>query len=697
MQAIGKIDYQISTNHTLFGRYMATSYKALPPFSYEGANILASTIGGRDNLAQSFTAGDTLVLSNNVVNSLRFAYNRTSIHRTHQDYFSAPDVGVNAYSYLPDYMLLSVTNAFSIGGGTENEAQFTTPAWHINDDVTMVRGNHQFGFGGGVSHWTSLSVANVRSPGTYTFDGQVTGLAMADFLTGNLASLRQSAPNVLDMKQWYMGLYAQDVWRVSPNVTVNAGLRWEPFFPQQLTDGTIYNFSLDRFRAGQKSSVFVNAPAGFTYPGDAGFPNGKAGMYKTWTNFSPRVGLAWDPNADGRMSVRVGYSLGHDFVNGQFHINTANAPPWGSEVFIQRPLGGFENPYRDYPGGNPFPLTFDQNAFFTVGGSFLSIPPDLENTKQHSWNASIQRQIGDRLAVSATYMGNYTTNLWNLEALNPGQYIPGVCTTTTTINNCRVLTRENPTEGRYIGYLDQYNDQGHSRYNGLLLSVQRRAANGITLNANYTLSKCEGHPTQGGGTPNPASGYVKPGDIDYDLGACDSDRRHVFNMTASVQTPDFSNTTLRYLASGWRLSGIYRAFSGRVLNVTSGLDRALTGINNQRPNLVSGDGYGDGSTNFWLDRSAFAQVGLGEYGNVERNAFYGPSSQVVDLSLVRGFRFATSHRLEARIEAFNAFNWFRPAQGGNNAPVTNLNSPTFGQILSADDPRIMQFAVKYSF
>jgi hypothetical protein len=699
IQAIGKVDVQVSTNHTIFGRYMATTYVQPPPFSFEDANILASTIGGRDNLAQSFTAGDTLVLSSNVVNSLRFAWNRTAIHRTHTDYFSAPDVGINSYSYLPDYMLLAVNNAFNIGGGTENEAQFTTPAYHLNNDVTLVRGNHQFSAGGGVSYWQSLSVANVRSPGQFTFDGQVTGLPIADFLTGNLASLRQSAPNTLDMQQWYMGFYGQDVWRLSNNVTLNYGLRWEPHFPQQLRNGSIYNFDLERFRSGIRSSVFRNAPAGFTYPGDEGFPNGNAGMDESWLNFSPRAGLAWDPRGDGLTSIRVGYSLGYDFVNGQFHINTANAPPWGSEVFVQRPLGGFEDPFRDYPGGNPFPATFDQNAFFPVGGSFLAIPPDLENTKQHSWNASVQRQIGADFAVSASYIGNYTTNLWNLEAINPGVFIPGQCTTTTTINQCRVLTMQNPAEGRFIAYLDQFNDQGNQKYNGLLLTAQRRATDSLSFSANYTLSKCEGHPTQGGGTPNPASGYVNPGDIDYDYGRCNSDRRHVFNLTASVETPEFDRTALRMVASGWRLSGIFRAASGSPLNIITGVDRALSGINNQRPNQVLDDPYGDGSWTNYLNRAAFEQPALGTLGNTPRNSVTGPGAKVVDLSLVRGFRFAASQRIEARVEAFNAFNWFRPLPNPplNNAPVVNLTSPTFGQILAADDPRILQFAVKYSF
>ena len=315
---------------------MATTYKYQPPFASSG-NVLSTRLGGRDNLAQSVAIGDTMVLNNNVVNNLRFAFNRSAIHRTHSNFFGVDDVGIRWYSYLEDYMLLAVTGGFNLGGGTENEAIFHTNTYSFSDDLTMIRGGHQWGFGASVAFWDSLSAANVRSPGSFDFDGGVTGLGLADFLIGRPFLLQQSAPNTLDMKQKYFGLYAQDTWRLSSTLTLNYGARWEPWFPQQHQNGAIYNFSVARFNAGERSRVFPQAPPGFTYPGDDGFPNGKAGMHKEWLNIAPRVGVAWDPNGDGRMSVRAGYGMNGEFVNGQFFINAANAPPWGSEVRLQRP------------------------------------------------------------------------------------------------------------------------------------------------------------------------------------------------------------------------------------------------------------------------------------------------------------------------------------------------------------------------
>jgi hypothetical protein len=729
-QSIGRIDFQMSQNHSLFGRYMATTYKFEPPYAASG-NVLSTTIGGRDNLAQSLAVGDTMVLSNQLVNNMRFAFNRTAVHRTHVDFFGPNDVGVNSYSYLDDYMLVNVTSGFNLGGGTENDAIFHTNAYTFSDDVTMIRDAHQFGFGASVAFWDSLTRANVRSPGAYTFDGGVTGHGLADFLLGRPFLLQQSAPNTLDMTQKYIGLYGQDTWKLSPTMTVNYGVRWEPWFPQQHQNGAIYNFSIDRFRAGTRSTVFPQAPPGFTYPGDEGFPNGKAGMFTEWLNVAPRVGLAWDPAGDGRMSVRAGYGMNSEFVNGQFFINTANAPPWGSEVRLQRPgIGTFDNPFAGTGVTNPFPVTFDANAPFSPNGPFIAPPTDLTPTRVHSWNASLQRQLGNNMAVSASYIGSYTTNLWDVVTGNPAGVPAGIsptgpCTLNTVTGprefpNCsaapldvrREMTQANPAVGRFIGFLDYFTDHGTQKYNGLLLSLQRRQSNGLNLNANYTLSKCNGHPSGGGGTANAGSGYMTPVSLlnppadaderlDRDYGPCDSDRRHILALTATVQSPQFTSTVARMLASDWRLSGSFRASSGRPLTVTTGLDRALTGAPGvQRPNQILDDPYGERTWSNWLNPAAFAQPALGTFGSSGRNAYVGKGSRVVDLSLVRSVRFST-HRIEARIEAFNAFNWFRPAQQGGtgvgNSPVTNLSNANFGRYLAADEPRIMQFAVKYQF
>jgi len=725
-QPIARVDWQISQNHSLFGRYMRTT-TFWDPALVNSDTILSAAgagAGGRDSSSQSLAVGDTMVLSNTVVNNIRFAANRTNVHRTHADMFGPQDVGVNIYTPIPNYMLLSVTGAFSINTGTETDSFYRPNTYAISDDLTMVRGNHQWGFGvsAGLSDWKTRS--NVRSPGVFSFNGFATGLPLADFLLGNVFEYRQSTPFTLDIKQKYFGLYGQDTWRVSPNVTMNYGVRWEPWFPQQHQQSQIYNFDINRFRAGTRSTVFPQAPAGLSYPGDEGFPT-KAGMYTEWLNIQPRVGVSWDPTGTGRTSVRAGYGMNSNFIAGEFYFDAAQAPPFGLEQrLINLPARGLDDPWLAAGRVNPYPITPGRIPEFPPYALMLAVPYDLETTRVHSWNLGVQQQLGENMGVSASYLGNVLTNVWGDVTGNPGVLPAGLASPTSpctlrnpaapggtqTYPNCsaapidvrRELTQANPAVGQYIGYLDWVTDYGWQRYHGMLLSLQRRSTNGVTTNLNYTLSSCRGLISQGGGPLNVGTGYMLPVSLinppanpdelfDADEGPCANSPRHIFNVNASVETPQFANTAARMLASGWRLSGIFRAQSGDQLTINTGADRALTGMQNQRVSQVLDDPYGDRSLNNWFNPAAFAQPAVGTHGNSGRNAYEGPGKRVVDLSLVRAFQIS-AHRLEARVEAFNAFNWFR---WGN--PVNNFSSATFGRILTADDPRIMQFAVKYSF
>jgi hypothetical protein len=666
-------------------------------------------MGGRDNLAQTFTIGENWVISPTTLNAVRFAYNRTDIHRTSTDFFSAPEVGINIYSYRPHYMLLTVTGGFQLGGGTESESNFTTPAYQISDDVTLIRGDHQFALGANVARWSSLSLANVRSPGQFTIDGTVTGLGLADFLTGRLgnAGLTQAAPNTLDMQQSYLGVYAQDTWRLGSRVTLNAGLRWEPFVPPQLVNGAVYQFDMGRFQSNTHSVVFPRGPAGLYFPGDAGFPT-KAGLLKQWDNFGPRVGVAWDPTGTGRTNIRASYGKSFEFVNGQFHLNTSVAPPWGSEVRLNNPPGGLDNPFLGSPGGqtNIFPVTFDQSAPFSLNGPFLSVSNDLVSTNVQSWNFTVERQLGTRWFVSAGYLGSRTSNIWESKPLNNALFVPvnGVAPGTANVNDRRPLTLADPVNGKYYGAVDLYVSDGTQRYNGMLLSLRGTGRYGSTFTANYALSHCYGSPDGGGGgTTNISTGYNRPDDPHFDDGNCTADRLHNFSMTASVESARLDNAAMRAAFSGWRLTGSFRALTGPWLNIVTGSDIAQNGQQGtQRPNQTLDDPYGDQSINpvnggiRWLNPLAFAQPTPGTLGTMQRNSVRGPNSKNIDLVLSRNFNLKPGQAIEIRAEAFNALNWFQMGAPG----VSLFNTATFGQITSSSNsisPRVMQFAIKYAF
>ena len=606
-QNVAKVDFTMSDKHSLFGRYIATSQFTPPPFSLEAAqqNLLVTRIGGRDNLAQTFALGENYVINSGTLNAIRFAYNNLDINRTSTDFFSAPEVGINTYSYMPHYMLLNITGGFQLGGGTESMSTFDTPSWQISDDLTLVRGSHQFVFGGSYASWKSLSSANVRSPGQFSVDGTITGLGLADFMLGRLGTngLVQAAPNTLDMEGKSLGLFAQDTWRVGPRVTFNYGLRWEPFFPQQLVNGAVYQFDLDRFRAGTKSTVFPNGPAGLYFPGDPDFPS-QAGMLTDWNNFGPRVGVAWDPTGSGKTSVRAAYGKAYEFVNAQFHLNTSVAPPWGSEIRLNNPPGGLDNPFLGSPGGqtNIFPVTFDQNAPFSLNGPFLALTNDMIATNVHSFNVTVERQLGGRWFASAAYVGTRTNNIWESRPLNNALFIPvpgtGAAPSVANTNNRRPLNLIDPNNGRYFAQLEQYVSDGSQSYDGLLLSV-RGGTQLTTMTANYTLSNCYGSPDgSGGGTTNVSVGYNIPDNPSFDDGNCTADRLHNFSLSASVQSPRLDNAAMRAAFSDWRLVGGFRATTGPWLTVSTGADIALNGqAGTQRAEQVLDDPYGDRSIN----------------------------------------------------------------------------------------------------
>jgi hypothetical protein len=725
-QPIARVDWQLNQKHALFVRYMLSTTFWEPAFANANGNILAATLGGRDNTQHSLAVGETMVLSNNVVNNVRVSVNRTSVVRTHAELFGPEDVGVKMFTYIPQYMNITNTGAFSINTATETFSFYKPNTFAISDDLTMVRGNHQFGLGvaAAISEWQTES--NVRSMGAFSFNGGVTGLPLADFLLGRVFEFRQSTPFRQDIRQPYFALYGQDTWQVSPSVTLNYGVRWEPWFPQDSLDKAVYNFDAERLRVGTRSTVYPQAPAGLSYPGDPGFP-GTSGMKTVWSNVAPRVGISWDPHGDGRTALRAGYGLTGDFVTGQFFFDSRSAPPFGLE---QRLTGTrLDDPWGAVGRTNPYPVSL-RSADYPYDGAlyslYISMPYDIKTTRNHSWNVAYQRQLGDNMAFSATYLGNHMFNMWGVVDGNPGT-IPagstatGPCTLrlpaggTQTFANCstapldlrRELTQLNPAVGQYYGYLDWITDAGWQRYHGLMLQFQRRSAGGLAASANYTLSTCEGLISQGQAPLNVATGYMKPVSLinppseaealavfEQDKGRCSTWRKHILNISASIETPRFTNRAARRLASGWRLSGIFRANSGSPLSVTTGTDRALSGIQagTQRASQVLENPYGDGTVNDWLNPRAFTQPALGTYGTSVRNAYDGPGLQVVDLSLVRSFRFGTGQLVEARVEAFNAFNWFLL---GN--PNTTLSSATFGRITSSGDPRIMQFAVKYVF
>jgi hypothetical protein len=733
-----RVDFQLTNKQTLFARYIITKINTVIPFELTPKDVLTTAnLGtgqgnGADDAAQSLALGHTYLLSSTTVNSFRLSANRTTQDRPGARFFGPSDIGVNAYSYVPKYMVISVTNGPSIGCATCADLDLHSTYWTANDDLSLVKGSHQIGFGGNYTQSLVNNHFNVRSPGNYTFNGTVTGLGLADFIVGQMqgatSAYRQSSPNPLIVSHKFFGLYAQDTWKVNQKLTVNYGLRWEPFFPQQVKNQSIYNFSLDNFYKGIISKVYTNAPAGFTYPGDPGF-SGNAGINKQWKNFQPRVGISWDPIGDGKTVIRAAAGISYDFVNEALHHNTVCFSPFCGDLAVNGPIP-FDNPWRDYPAGSPFPSCcpgHPPTGVYPQGSTYMPIDPNIKTPEVQNWNLGIQRQLTSNWFGAASYLGSHAIHMWTLIEQNPGVFLgtgpctlqtPGTttptktfpdCSTTASLNFRRVLNLANPVGAQSISNLTAYDSGATQQYHGLLLNTQYRTRQGLTFIANYTLSHCIGDTTIGNTVPNPGNVFYHQNNRALDRGACGNaggvgfDRRHLFNLTVVGQTPKFENRVARTVGSGWTISGLYRFQSGTPLTVNNGADRDATGTQttNQRPNLLLTDtaapnqGQSCAAVNCvsWLNPAAFALPAIGTQGNLGANNILGPRFWQLDLAVSRQFAIREGATFEVRAEAFNILNGVR----FNNPGLSVAAPQTFGLITSAQDPRILQFAGKFIF
>ena len=717
-QLIGKIDYQGGGNHSLFGRYMLT-FDDLQPSWPSSQNVLTTRPedAAQDHKAHSLTLGETRVFGNNTVNAVRVSWNRSHSHYNLEPFFGAETVGIkNFYNYVPGVMGLDISGGFTTASGGSVLFTGDTDAYQVSNDLTLVRGNHQLALGGSVSYWKHDTIDGQRGVGLWTFDGSATGMGMADFLTGRLTRLEHARPGELHLNQTYLGLYGQDTWRLGSRVTLNYGLRWEPFFGQNITNNAIANFSIDNFRQGVTSTVYRNAPPGFLYPGDTDFPSGKSGMNNKWTNFAPRVGVAWDVSGDGRMAVRSSYSLGYDFQSASYLFISATAPPYANRLRVTQFPGGFDDPYLNWPGGvlpHPVPANPGPDTVFPAYGALASVNPDNNSTRAQSWNVIVERQIGSAWQASASYLGSYTDRLWGQVQVNPGVFLglgpctlQGVvypsCTTNANLNQRRKLSIENPQASRLIGSIERHDAVGTQTYHALRLSAQRRAVSGVSLSGNYTRSYCVGNDPQttfftGG------QSFQDPENPDFDLGNCTFSRRHIANLTAAIETPNFTNRALHAVASGWNVAGILTARSGAWLTVTTARDIAGTGITGQRVDQVLANPYGNKTLNNYLNPAAFAYPAPGQLGTHRRASIEGPAYWTIDLALARDVSLGTTRELEFRVETFNLlnhFNWGNPSTTGTaaTATVANFDAGNFGQITTQmGTPRVLQFGIKYAF
>jgi len=722
--SLARGDYQKSEKHFLFMRYLQARLNQ--PSDHNPANLLAGSTANLNFLTQSVVLGDTYLIGAGTVNSFRATLNRSAVPKTSPQVFSPTDVGINIWNGVPGLTRIAITGGFNIASNNETPSIYNTTNFEFSEDLNLVRGAHQIAFGADFIRGYINAQSGLNASGPFTFAGTVSGMGLADFMIGRPSAFTQATTTMVYDRGNYFGAYVQDSWKVTSRLTLGIGVRWDPYLPVTAKYGWLAHFDPTLFPQGPRSTVYTNAPAGLVFPGDSAY-SGNGVANNRWNNFAPRVSMAWDPQGNGRTSIRAAYGRFFDLPAFNNYIGFGSSPPFGNTTAAFAPAS-VANPWQGSPGGNPYPLTISKNAPFINFATYENFLTDPKTTYSQQWNVSIQRQLGQDWIASVNYVGNSTIHIWGGNQANPGVLLAGVpnvasnsplCTPTTKAVNCtanvntrRALVQQNAAQGIFYGSINQLDDGGTGNYNGLMLSVQKRSSKGYSVQANYTWSHCISD------VANPelavaGSNFMIPGQRSPDRGNCTlGDRRQLFNLSAVYETPKFSNATLRLLAGGWQISPIIRLQSGPYLTVTSGLDQALSGQTAyERANQVLPDVYQPNRTpNSYLNPAAFAQPALGTYGNSGTNNILSPGSIYINLGITRTFKIRERQSVQFRFEAFNLpnlVNWGPPngltgngtatSTAGFITPTAALNSPNFGKILSADDPRISQGALKYSF
>ena len=741
---IARVDQVFRGQDRLFGRFYMNRYKHAPTF--DGKNLLTAGPGS-SVVAQNWAVGYTWVISPRLVNTITLDAVRSASDRGQQGGpgGQVPDMTDFGSSIWQLPKAQSGIRNFAVSGdftmGSFTNAKFIRNTGDVRDLISWNKGQHSLSFGFDLE----MDQSNIRNTdlenGSFNFTNDVTGLAMASFLLGYQHTFSQTSGDYSDSRENPIGVFANDKWKVSPRLTLNYGLRWEPQQVMKEIWGRIEQFRPDAWAAGVQSQIIPSAPPGLFFVGDkyngVGVPD--RGETGDMNNFAPRVGVAWDPTGQGKMSVRAGGGLFYySRLPGLFLNDAAISAPFSLRIDLNdsttgaSQIGTLSNPLAAYPDfTNGFPQRFTlktapKDATFVANPQIYGLQPGVKwvTPEIYDWNVTFERQLRADTVIHASYVGTRGTHLRQDVNLNPGIYTPG---------NTAKLQARRPYQP--FGVIYQNRNTGANGYNGLQLDLEKRPGAGgrgilnqITLLANYTYSHANdyglsenGGITDIGSSIGSGMSFYDPRQHAFETGPATFDHRHHFVASYVWNLPRMSgsNGLVRNVVGGWQWTGIYAFTSGDPLTILAGTDQSQTGNNLDRADYVGPAGqFGKSPSSArggcsgvkhcmpWLDPSLFAKPTLGNYGNVGKGTWRGPDLWNVDTGLIKNFYpFASreSINFQFRAEFFNLFNhpqWSDPNVNFSNGAFASTRSTVgtaTGNVGTTADSRIIQLALKMNF
>ena len=694
---MGRGDYYLSPNNQLNAHFFADRSDSS---SWPGnVNYVQQSVYSDVN---QFGVSDVHIFGPRLVNEMTVSYLTSRSGGGAVTQIAPRDQGVNVdVGNDGRGMSYSVSGSVNLAYPGVNAQDYYS--WQLKDTMTYNVGNHTLKWG--YEFIRPVFEFNLALTRSENFQGTRTGNAIADFMVGAFENstiefgIADHSPSTMKHQA-----FIEDSYKVHPRVTVNYGLRYEPFIPFDQKGGRHTTWV-----PGVQSTVVPDAPKGILFPGDAGLPPRLTNS--DLNNFAPRLGVAWDVKGDARTVIRGGYGIFYQQINGE--TTHAAEAPWRGTTQLRQ--GRIEDPFGSLGQVEPppeSPGSFGCSPISAYPGLRCTQYPvpirivytdqDLRTTYTHHASVSLQRQLTPNLVVEGSYIGKIGKKIVGHNYFNAAPFINSPITgLAPTLQNVEERAPFSPgvisAQSRVLGNFFR------SDYHSLQLRVDRRMARTFSLSASYALSK--NMTNQPENTTGLISNIPNPFDLDSLWGPSILDRRHV--VAASwVWSPQrsFSNAISNALLNGWTITGFHRFQSGSPLVFTTGVDVAQNGTLNSgaqyaalTPGATADDLRRDYSSTadmvaMYFNTAAFVPLNSqvrGEYGNATRELMYGPGDSTTDLAILRYLRLGLGLSLQLRGEVFNTFD-----EVNFNSPVTNISSTTFGRITGAGPGRVVQLAAK---
>jgi hypothetical protein len=716
-QGTARVDYNVNDAQRLFLRSFIEYYKNA------GSAVKGNWIAVTPTKTGEFyneALGHTWTVNDSTVNTLNVYYTQMDVLQAQQSLDSSGNpVCLSKYiavHEIPGHCYMMGTG--SKGGNNGFWSNWTEPTgerrytYGMSDAFTKTIKNQTLSAGMDIVH--VFAQENTDYPATVNAqtDGTWTGNGFADFLTGNWDSFTQGGGEISSVKGWLLGAYAQDQYKIKPNLTVTLGLRWDPNTPPTVTGGRGSSW-----RPGQQSTMFPNAPLGMIFPGDTGLDARL--MSGTYNNWNPRVGIAYQPKALPKTSIRAGFGLFTGPLQYSAYNHTSDIAPFSptfsfnSHVDTVTPANDIQIPF-DHPWLANYPFAAGTPKVFPTGDQFannnfasLSYKPPTnsaiitpvslgaefdKNFKRgvtESWNLSIEQQLTPTMAIHAAYVGSQSYHESVIFDANAA--VAGV-RPYSNFNN-----------------IDVDRSMGTAPYNSLQIGFDKRVSYGLTLQSSFTWSKVEDITSSG--NISFVGGVGDPFSIKWNRGLSDMNVPIVSVTNFDYKAPTLKkfNPVVRALFGNYELSSIYSWRSGHPFSLYGGWC-ATGGWDDCSNSYQYGDraDYKPGNVPWshqggkwqWINvgyfnKNAFQQNAGGTFGNTPKNIFRGPSQQYVDSALSKHIKvYADKYDLQLRFELFNTFN--HPSLG---TPDNNISDGSFGKINGSGDvaARVAQGAVKFNF